>query len=106
MPSEERLAAVREAILRVGVRPSRHAAQKLLEEDLTREQVGTALLGPAEILEDYPAYHKGPCCLVLCWLGDVAIHVVVSYPPKVTLITVYRPDPTRWTRDFRRRLLR
>jgi hypothetical protein len=102
----DRLAAIREAIRREGVQPSRHAAQELLADDLTRAQVTAALLGPAEILEDYPTYHKDPCCLVLCWVETAPIHLVVSYPPRVTLITVYRPDPTRWTADFRRRLTR
>jgi hypothetical protein len=106
MTSDERLAALREAVRREGLRPSRHAAEKLLADDLTREQVATALLGPAEILEDYPTYHKGACCLMLCWVQGTAVHAVVSYPPQVTLITVYRPDPTRWTDDFRRRLPR
>ena len=57
------------------------------------------------LVEDYPAFGKGPSVLVLerDVNGD-AIHVVWGIPrdhsgPAV-VVTAYRPDPTRWSDDF------
>jgi hypothetical protein len=104
MGSNERLAAIRVVVRVEGLRASMHGLNEMVADALAQDQVEAALLGPAEIIEDYPDYHKGPCCLVLCWADGEPIHVLVSYPPHITLITVYRPDRGRWSTDFRRRL--
>jgi hypothetical protein len=65
-------------------------------------------LSSADVIEDYPEAHRAlPDCLVLGFVsGKDPVHAVVALDSKksrIVLVTVYRPDPTRWSDDWRTR---
>ena len=89
------------------VRISAHGYDELADDDILLQDVMVSVVD-AVIVEDYPSYPKGPCVLVLQQDGvGKPIHVLWGIPKGVeapaVLITAYRPDPERWTSDFKRR---
>ena len=67
------------------VRVSAHALREAELDRLTLADIEVVTLG-GECIEDYPDDPRGPSCPIL--------------------ITVYLPDPQRWSDDFRRRRAR
>src|SRR5436309_10997837 len=101
------LQRVLELVARREVRISEHGYDELAQDGILVQEV-LAGLAEAEILEDYPEYPKGPCALLLQRDGmGRPIHVVWGIPKNRTspavMVTAYRPDPERWSTDFRRR---
>jgi hypothetical protein len=76
---------------------ARHRAAR--HEHAIPVKVESSLAG-CEVIEDYPAAHPLPDCLVLAMLDDGdPIHAVVAIDEvneRIFLVTVYRPDPARW----------
>lgn len=101
------LEQVRALVARGEVRVSLHGYEELAADDIHVRDV-LAGLERASVVEDYPAYPKGPCVLVLEYdsKGE-PIHVVWGIPAGgfslAVLVTAYRPDPRRWDETFRGR---
>jgi hypothetical protein len=99
---------IRQLVTAGEVRVSDHGYDELAADDIfARDVIGGIL--EAVVVEDYPEFSKGPCVLVLQKDRDgKPVHVVwgiakgTSSP--AVMVTAYRPDPERWTRDFMRRL--
>lgn len=73
---------------------------------LVRDVVAGVTLGA--VIEEYPAYPKGPCILVVQRDNAGApIHVLWGIPhgadAPAVVVTAYRPDPRRWNEGFSRR---
>ena len=76
-----------------------HAEEEALDDQLNFDEIFYSVSN-GEIIENYPRDHPYPSCLIY---GTNAtgepIHSVWAYDKKnqrAVLITVYRPDPTRW----------
>lgn len=86
---------------------SRHAITEMVQDQLTRSEVETALQD-CEAIEDYPATHRPlPDCLVLGQLPSThPIHAVIAIDQardRIFVVTVYRPSAERWSDDWRTR---
>ena len=82
---------------------SEHAQRERLDDDLDVTEIEAALLG-GEILEQYPDDPRGESCLVLGFAGPRPVHVVVGWASHgdrdraaLRLITVYVPQPRKWS---------
>lgn len=103
----ETLIAIQALVARGEVNVSRHGFLELAADDILLDDV-VASLGAAVIVEDYPMSSRGPSILVLQQdRNNRPIHIVWGIPRGSTtpavLITAYRPDPARWSPDFKRR---
>lgn len=104
----ETLAAIQSLVAVGEVRISEHGYDELTDDGiLVRDIIDS--VGAAAAVEDYPEFPKGPAVLVLQFDGaQQPIHVVWGVPrghaSPAVLVTAYRPDPERWSEDFRERL--
>lgn len=96
-----------ELVARREVRISDHGYDELSQDGILVREV-IAGVEDGRVVEDYPDYHKGPCVLVL--QKDKAgrsVHVVWGIPRNksspAVVVTAYRPDPEKWSDDFRHR---
>lgn len=88
------------------IRISDHADEEAEADGLTFDEIYVSVLH-GEIIEDYSTDKPFPSCLILGkTVGGAPIHSVWAYNAGVqwaVLITVYRPDPERWTNGRERK---
>ena len=103
----ETLKAVKQLVTAGDVRISEHGYDELSEDDIPVRDLLSGVKG-ATLVEDYPAFPKGPAVLVLQFDStNRPVHVVRGIPKGFTspavLVTAYRPDPARWKDNFTER---
>ena len=84
---------------------SRHALQRMFVRALPAGAVAD-IVRIGESIEDYPTDFPFPSCLLLGAINGVPVHVVAAREPSsevCIVVTVYVPDPLRWSADFRTR---
>jgi hypothetical protein len=103
------LGEIQAAIQAACYRITSHAADELLDDGIGEQEILAATLA-GEVIEDYPSAFPFPACLVLGRLpGTAPVHAVWAFDGVACyafLVTAYRPDPARWTSDFRKRMKR
>jgi hypothetical protein len=82
-----------------------HAVQRMFERNISTKKVSQALQS-GETIEDYSTEMPEPSRLILGFQGKRPFHVVASENQennRITIITVYIPDPRKWNKDFKSR---
>jgi hypothetical protein len=82
-----------------------HAVQRMFERRVTMKNVLGAIKTGA-MIEDYSLEMPEPGRLILGFQGKRPFHAVTSENSaanEITVITVYNPDPDKWSKDFRSR---
>jgi hypothetical protein len=82
-----------------------HSIQRIFERNISVKRVLQALQS-GETIEDYSTEMAEPSYLILGFQGKHPFHVVASENPtenRITIITVYRPDPAKWNKNFKSR---
>ena len=80
-----------------------HASKRGVERAITSAEIEQVVLG-GEVIEDYPDDKYSPSCLILGTTASGRIlHVQLSYPPNVKIITLYEPSPDEWSNDWKTR---
>ena len=76
---------------------SDHAVKRMIKRSIDRAEIEDAVLC-GEIIEDYPDDKYSPSCLIY-GISKVGrhLHIQLSLPPTVVVITAYDPDETEWT---------
>jgi hypothetical protein len=103
----ETLDRIRNLVARGEVISSVHGFRELAADGILLDDV-TDGVKTAIVVEEYPEAFKGPSALVLQQdRTGKPLHVLWGIPKgklgPATIITAYRPNPTRWSADFMRR---
>ena len=99
------LTQIQALVARGAIRISDHGYDELAKDDISVSDI-LAGLGMAVVVEDYPDAMRGPTVLALEWDSfERPVHVVWAIPrghsEPAVMVTAYRPDPERWSSDFR-----
>lgn len=87
---------IQSEILKGNYRFSDHAVKRMIERSAERGDIEHVVLY-GEIIEEYPDDKYSPSCLIYGRTRTGRnLHVQVSFPPKVVIITIYEPDLQEW----------
>ena len=87
---------IRDKILNGDYRISDHAVKRMIKRSIDRAELEETVMS-GEIIEEYPDDKHSPSCLIYGKTNNGRdIHVQLSLPPLVVIITVYDPDSEEW----------
>jgi hypothetical protein len=90
------IAEMHDKIRKGEYRLSDHAIKRMIQRSIERSEVEQAIMS-GEIIEEYPHDKYSPSCLIYGETKESRnLHVQVSLPPKVVIITIYEPDSDEW----------
>ena len=95
---------IKQLIKNQKIRWTNHVMIRLLQRNITQNDVENALLN-GEIIEEYEDSYPYPSCLVYgINLNDKVLHIVCgSNGEELWIITAYYPDNIEWERDLKTR---
>jgi hypothetical protein len=80
-----------------------HASDRAARRRIRSAEIEQAIAS-GEVIEDYPDDKYGPSCLILGYTeAKRPLHIQVSYPTQIKVITVYEPSPDDWEEDLKTR---
>ena len=75
---------------------SDHAVKRMIRRSIDRPEVEYVIIR-GEVIEEYPNDKYSPSCLIYGRTKKGRnLHVQVSLPPIVIIITVYEPESSEW----------
>ncbi len=89
------------AVLKSNIEWLKHSLQRMMERNITRKEVKTAIL-KGSVIEVYSDDRPYPSILI-AWIEDKPLHVVVSYDEvedMCYIITAYVPDEKYFEKDL------
>ena len=97
--AETLLAAIREAFASRRYVLTLHTVRQAEERKIAIQELEEAVpAADAEIIENYPEDERGPSCLLLgVTMKGRVLHIQLSHPPTVWVITAYEPSDEKWT---------
>ena len=95
--------AIREAFAKHDYVFTVHGSDRAAKRAIRSTEIIQAVAS-GKVIEDYPDDKYGPSCLLLGYTAnDRPLHIQVSYPPNIRIITVYEPSDDDWEEDLETR---
>jgi Fe2+ transport system protein FeoA len=81
-----------------------HAIKRMFERKISEQEI-EAIVERGETIESYPDDIPYASRLMMGFIDGKPIHVVCSTDElgRTIIITVYRPDPKKWDKNYRKR---
>ncbi|MEZ4670380.1 MAG: DUF4258 domain-containing protein [Anaerolineae bacterium] len=80
-----------------------HASDRAAQRNIFSHEIEEVVLSGI-VIEDYPADKYGPSCLIMGQtLAGRILHIQVTYPPAIKVVTLYEPSLTEWEADLKTR---
>jgi len=94
---------IREQVVKRQISFTLHAQQEMTNDKVKVAEL-LGMLQECTMIEDYPDYRRGPCCLVggLTSAGRYLHAVCSTTLPELVIITVYEPKRPKWETPFQR----